>query len=129
MITVSKEDYLKAILVAEGEGETVISATLAHWLNVSPPAVTMAVRRLKKDDHPKPYSSLQAVDLHSVREDEYLACSVAHYLGLAKPSGRMQMPPIGGDLGVSLKYKCDQTAYTSLDATLKLLNREFGIDT
>jgi len=49
MITGSKEDYLKAIFVAEGEGETVISATLAHWLNVSPPAVTMAVRRLKKD--------------------------------------------------------------------------------
>ena len=49
MITVSKEDYLKAILEAEGEGETVISATLAHWLKVSPPAVTMALRRLKKD--------------------------------------------------------------------------------
>ncbi len=49
MITVSKEDYLKAILEAEGEGETVISATLAHWLKVSPPAVTMAIRRLKKD--------------------------------------------------------------------------------
>jgi DtxR family Mn-dependent transcriptional regulator len=49
MITVSKEDYLKAILEAEGEGETVISATLAHWLKVSPPAVTMAVRRLTKD--------------------------------------------------------------------------------
>src|SRR5690348_971095 len=49
MITVSKEDYLKAILEAESEGETVISATLAHWLSVSPPAVTMAVRRLKKD--------------------------------------------------------------------------------
>jgi DtxR family Mn-dependent transcriptional regulator len=49
MITVSKEDYLKAILEAESEGETVISATLAHWLNVSPPAVTMAVRRLKRD--------------------------------------------------------------------------------
>jgi DtxR family Mn-dependent transcriptional regulator len=49
MITVSKEDYLKAILEAESEGETVISATLAHWLNVSPPAVTMALRRLKKD--------------------------------------------------------------------------------
>jgi DtxR family Mn-dependent transcriptional regulator len=49
MITVSKEDYLKAILVAESEGETVISATLAHWLSVSPPAVTMALRRLKKD--------------------------------------------------------------------------------
>jgi DtxR family Mn-dependent transcriptional regulator len=49
VITVSKEDYLKAILAAESEGETVISATLAHWLSVSPPAVTMALRRLKKD--------------------------------------------------------------------------------
>ncbi len=50
MITVSKEDYLKAILEAEAEGENVISATLAHWLSVSAPAVTMALRRLKKDD-------------------------------------------------------------------------------
>jgi DtxR family transcriptional regulator, iron-dependent repressor len=49
MITVSKEDYLKAVLEAESEGEIVISATLAHWLKVSPPAVTMALRRLKKD--------------------------------------------------------------------------------
>lgn len=49
MITVSKEDYLKAILEAEYEGENVISATLAHWLKVSPPAVTMALRRLKND--------------------------------------------------------------------------------
>src|SRR5438309_10463377 len=49
MITVSKEDYLKAIIEAESEGASVISATLAHWLSVSPPAVTMALRRLKKD--------------------------------------------------------------------------------
>jgi len=49
MITVSKEDYLKAILEVESEGKMVISATLAHWLSVSPPAVTMALRRLKKD--------------------------------------------------------------------------------
>jgi DtxR family Mn-dependent transcriptional regulator len=49
MITVSKEDYLKAVLEAEAEGEHVISATLAHWLKVSAPAVTMALRRLKKD--------------------------------------------------------------------------------
>ncbi|HEV2398506.1 MAG TPA: metal-dependent transcriptional regulator [Candidatus Sulfotelmatobacter sp.] len=49
MITVSKEDYLKTILEAETEGETVISARLAHLLKVSPPAVTMALRRLKKD--------------------------------------------------------------------------------
>jgi DtxR family Mn-dependent transcriptional regulator len=43
-ISVSKEDYLKAILEAESEGRTVISATLAHWLEVSPPAVSMALR-------------------------------------------------------------------------------------
>ena len=49
MITVSKEDYLKAILEAEGEGEQVISARLAQWLSVSAPAVTMALRRLKRD--------------------------------------------------------------------------------
>lgn len=49
MITISKEDYLKAIAEAEAEGETVISATLAHWLNVSRPAVTAALKRLKKD--------------------------------------------------------------------------------
>jgi DtxR family Mn-dependent transcriptional regulator len=49
MITISKEDYLKAILEAEDEGETVISATLASWLHVSRPAVTMALRRLNRD--------------------------------------------------------------------------------
>lgn len=49
MITVSKEDYLKAILEAESEGESVISAILAHRLSVSAPAVSMALRRLKKD--------------------------------------------------------------------------------
>lgn len=50
-ISVSKEDYLKAVLEAESEGQTVISATLAHWLRVSPPAVSMAVRRLKRDGY------------------------------------------------------------------------------
>jgi DtxR family Mn-dependent transcriptional regulator len=50
-ITVSKEDYLKAILEAESEGQHVIAATLAHWLSVSPPAVTMALRRLKRDGY------------------------------------------------------------------------------
>ena len=48
-ITVSKENYLKAIAEAQAEGEVVIAATLARWLNVSPPAVTMAIRRLKRD--------------------------------------------------------------------------------
>lgn len=49
MITISKEDYLKAVLEAESEGEHVISATLAHRLSVSAPAVTMALRRLRRD--------------------------------------------------------------------------------
>src|SRR5690242_14538047 len=49
-ITISKENYLKAIAEAEAEGETVIAATLARWLNVSAPAVSTAIRRLKRDD-------------------------------------------------------------------------------
>ncbi|HTM48942.1 MAG TPA: metal-dependent transcriptional regulator [Bryobacteraceae bacterium] len=48
-ITISKENYLKAIAEAESEGETVIAATLTRWLGVSAPAVTMAIRRLKRD--------------------------------------------------------------------------------
>ena len=48
-ITISKENYLKAIAEAEADGEFVIAATLARWLDVSPPAVTMAIRRLKRD--------------------------------------------------------------------------------
>ncbi|MGB7547968.1 MAG: metal-dependent transcriptional regulator [Terracidiphilus sp.] len=50
-IHVSKENYLKAILEAEAEGHQVIPATLAHWLEVSPPAVTMALKRLKRDGY------------------------------------------------------------------------------
>lgn len=50
-IAVSKENYLKAILEAEAEGRQVIPAMLAHWLEVSPPAVTMALRRLKRDGY------------------------------------------------------------------------------
>ena len=49
LITVSKEDYLKAVAEAEAEGETVIAATLAHWLSVTRPAVTFALKRLSKD--------------------------------------------------------------------------------
>ncbi len=48
-ITISKENYLKAIAEAESEGEVVIAATLARWLKVSPPAVTMALKRLRRD--------------------------------------------------------------------------------
>jgi DtxR family Mn-dependent transcriptional regulator len=49
MLTISKENYLKAIAEAEAEGKTVIPALLAHWLSVTPPAVTNALKRLKRD--------------------------------------------------------------------------------
>jgi DtxR family Mn-dependent transcriptional regulator len=48
-ITISQENYLKAIAEAEAEGNTVISALLAHWLSVTPPAVTTALKRLRRD--------------------------------------------------------------------------------
>jgi DtxR family Mn-dependent transcriptional regulator len=48
-ITISKENYLKAIAEAESEGEIVKSVTLTRWLHVSAPAVTMAIKRLKRD--------------------------------------------------------------------------------
>jgi len=48
-ITISKENYLKAIAEAASEGETVKAVTLVRWLNVSAPAVTMAIKRLRRD--------------------------------------------------------------------------------
>ena len=48
-ITISKENYLKAIAEAESEGEAVKAVTLTRWLHVSAPAVTMAIKRLKRD--------------------------------------------------------------------------------
>lgn len=49
LITISKENYLKAIAEAQAEGETVIPVLLAHWLSVTPPAVTTALKRLRRD--------------------------------------------------------------------------------
>lgn len=48
-LTVSKEDYLKAIAEAESEEGPVIAATVARWLGVSAPAVALALRRLRRD--------------------------------------------------------------------------------
>jgi DtxR family Mn-dependent transcriptional regulator len=49
MITISKEDYLKAIARAEAEGQAAIPAALAQSLSVTRPAVTAALKRLAKD--------------------------------------------------------------------------------
>jgi len=48
-LTISKEDYIKAIAEAEADEGTVIAATIARWLQVSPPAVALALRRLRRD--------------------------------------------------------------------------------
>lgn len=48
-VSTSKEDYIKTIAEAETEGEPVIAATLVRWMKVTPSAVTMALRRLKRD--------------------------------------------------------------------------------
>jgi len=49
-ITISKENYLKAIAEADSEGEAVKAVTLSRWLGVSAPAVTMAIKRLRRDE-------------------------------------------------------------------------------
>ncbi len=48
-LTISKEDYLKAIAEAESEEGNVIAVTIARWLSVTPPAVALALRRLRRD--------------------------------------------------------------------------------
>jgi len=48
-ITISKKNCLKSIAEAEAEGETVRAVTLTRWLHVSAPAVTMAIKRLRRD--------------------------------------------------------------------------------
>lgn len=48
-LSVSRENYLKAIIEAESEGQPVIPTLLSQWLHVSPPAVTKAIRRLRED--------------------------------------------------------------------------------
>jgi Mn-dependent DtxR family transcriptional regulator len=47
--SVSREDYLKAIWEMAQEGQTPISARLAEELDVTPPAVTAALKRLTRD--------------------------------------------------------------------------------
>src|SRR5258708_1660390 len=48
--SVSQEDYLKTIWELLGEGQPPISARLAEELGVTPPAVTAALKRMRRDD-------------------------------------------------------------------------------
>jgi DtxR family Mn-dependent transcriptional regulator len=49
--SVSQEDYLKSIWEMLEEAQTPISARLAEELNVTPPAVTAALKRMTRDGH------------------------------------------------------------------------------
>lgn len=49
--SVSQEDYLKAIWEMLEENQTPISARLAEELQVTPPAVTAALKRMTRDGH------------------------------------------------------------------------------
>jgi DtxR family Mn-dependent transcriptional regulator len=51
--SVSQEDYLKAILEMREEKQIPISARLAEQLDVTPPAVTAALKRMARDGHVK----------------------------------------------------------------------------
>lgn len=51
--SVSQEDYLKAIWEMLEEDQVPISARLAEELDVTPPAVTAAVKRMARDGHVK----------------------------------------------------------------------------
>jgi hypothetical protein len=86
--------------------------------------IPVCILGLSKDDLPKPYSSLQAISLGSNGDDEYMARSVAHYLGLPEPSGRMNMyrmaaAALGGP--ESERQAAQENAYKSLDEELKCL--------
>ena len=48
--SVSQEDYLKAVWEMLEENQTPISARLAEELDVTPPAVTAALKRMTRDD-------------------------------------------------------------------------------
>lgn len=78
-ITISKEDYLKAILEADREGHTVIPSLLANWLDVSPPAVTKAVKRLKQDGYIADHSS-DGLRLTSKGKQTAYRTALRHYL-------------------------------------------------
>ena len=48
-LSISKEDYVKAVAEAEAEGQPTVAAVLRRRLSVSAPAVTAALRRLSRD--------------------------------------------------------------------------------
>lgn len=68
----------------------------AAWLN-GKHVIPCCFKGLQKVSLPKPYSSLQAIDLHSPSDHCYLLHSVCHYLGKLSPMTPPPKPSLGPD--------------------------------
>jgi hypothetical protein len=71
---------------------------------------------------PKPYSSLQAVEINTNDGAHYLASSIAHHLSIASPPKPRFTPRIGGALGggETPEEKAQRMPYERLNTLLKL---------
>ena len=86
--------------------------------------IPVCIRGFTKDELPKPYSSLQAVELQRFGDDEYLARSIAHYLGLPEPLGQMYgavAAALGGRES-EMRAAREKRSYVTLQNELTLLN-------
>jgi len=77
---------------------------------------------LRKEDLPKPYSGLQAVDLQNSGDTEYLARSIAHYLGIEEPMNLKYMgaAALGGKEAMK-KAEKELAAYNEFMSKLMVL--------
>jgi hypothetical protein len=89
-------------IVEELKGAKVVIAILSPesvkrpWVNFEAGAawvkeiiiIPACFKGLTKDTLPKPYSSLQAINLNSSDDQDYLVQSIAHYLGLPAPPAK-----------------------------------------
>ncbi len=85
---------------------------------------------LGKDFIPKPYSNLQAVDLQSYGDDEYLARSVAHHLGVPEPVDRRHAAGLAvlGGMESEKRFEREKNAYKNLAEALRKLNMPGSLD-
>ena len=58
----------------------------AAWFKEDTALIPVCFRGVTKGDLPKPYSSLQALDLDNYADQYYLVSSVAHYLNIIQPT-------------------------------------------
>lgn len=124
------EDWLKKICDALRAAKVVIlllskESVARPWVNFEAGAgwltdkhvIPACFKGLSKATLPKPYSSLQAINLNEPDDQHYLLHSVCHYLGkitrLTPPP-----PPFGG--GVD-KFAKEREPWTRLEAIMKAI--------